>query len=172
MRFEVRPPGVREISAGAPAKIAGENARLKARAIAAAPEEVVLGADTVVVLGDWVLGKPESEADAVSILARLSGATHSVLTAVALISARWGAWEKVIETRVRFRRIPSDEISAYCRTSEPYDKAGAYAIQGLGCLFVEAIEGSYTNVVGLPAEAVLEGLAALTGIAPSGWGGG
>lgn len=109
----------------------------------------VLGADTVVTLDGVILGKPADRAEALHMLGRLSGSTHRVLSAVAL---KHGGREAVrlSETRVRFRTLAPEEIAAYWDSGEPADKAGAYGVQGLGALFVEHLEGSYTGVVGLP----------------------
>ena len=109
----------------------------------------VLGADTIVALDDAVFGKPASEDDALQMLRALSGKAHSVLTAVALVSN--GAVETALSiTEVRFRDIRPDEARAYWQSGEPRDKAGAYAIQGHGAVFVASISGSYSGVVGLP----------------------
>lgn len=109
----------------------------------------VLGADTVVVIGDEILEKPRDRADALSMLARLSGNTHQVLTGIALCqSGRQSS--QVVETLVRFRPIAPAEAALYWDTGEPGDKAGGYGIQGLGAVFVEHLSGSYSNVVGLP----------------------
>ncbi len=109
----------------------------------------VLGADTAVALDDYVLGKPESEGEAVEMLTSLSGRAHKVLTGVALDYA--GEITSVTSvTEVRFREIRHDEASAYWQSGEPRDKAGAYAVQGIGGIFVEYISGSYSGVVGLP----------------------
>jgi septum formation protein len=109
----------------------------------------VLGADTVVTLDGVILGKPADRAEALHMLGRLSGSTHRVLSAVAL---KHGGREAVrlSETRVRFRTLAPEEVAAYWDSGEPADKAGAYGVQGLGALFVEHLEGSYTGVVGLP----------------------
>jgi len=109
----------------------------------------VLAADTVVVLGGELFGKPADEAEALAMLARLSGRSHNVLTAVAL------RWQSVRESRVttsevRFRATTPAERLAYCRSGEPYDKAGGYAIQGQAAVFVEHLSGSYSSVMGLP----------------------
>ena len=122
-------------------------AREKAEAISR--DLPVLGADTVVVLGDTVFGKPASRDDALSMLLTLSGRRHRVMTAIAL---HWND-RTVVErsdTQVRFRDIDPDEALAYWHSGEPAGKAGAYAIQGLGGIFVAFIEGSYSGVVGLP----------------------
>lgn len=123
----------------------------KALAGAAADDAVlpVLGADTIVALDDAVFGKPASEDDALAMLGALSGKAHSVLTAVALVSN--GSVETALSTtEVRFRDIRPDEARAYWHSGEPRDKAGAYAIQGHGAVFVASISGSYSGVVGLP----------------------
>jgi septum formation protein len=109
----------------------------------------VVGADTIVLAGDRILGKPASQEDALNILALLSGRTHRVLTAVAIISADEMKLA-LSDTEVRFREITPDEARAYWQSGEPVDKAGAYAIQGKGGLFVESLSGSYSGVVGLP----------------------
>jgi len=109
----------------------------------------VLGADTVVVLEDRVFGKPQSKDEALCMLASLSGRAHEVLTGVALISN--GDLQTAVSlTEVQFREIHPDEALAYWQSGEPAGKAGAYAVQGLGGIFVSAIHGSYSGVVGLP----------------------
>lgn len=109
----------------------------------------VLGADTTVVLDGKVFGKPADRADAERMLSLLSGRTHEVLTAVALASAQ-GVSIRVSVSAVRFRALAAEEIAAYWATGEPHDKAGAYAIQGLGAVFVESLTGSFSGVMGLP----------------------
>jgi septum formation protein len=110
---------------------------------------VVLGSDTIVVLGDNMLGKPLDEADARRMLGLLSGNTHTVMTAVALTDGSRTLC-RLIQTRVEFCRLTPEVISAYVATREPLDKAGAYGIQGWGGCLVRAIHGSYSAVVGLP----------------------
>jgi septum formation protein len=110
---------------------------------------VILAADTVVTLGDAVFGKPESRDDAVMMLEALSGKGHSVLTGVAVLY-QGAVRTTVSRTSVRFRQISPDEATHYWQSGEPCDKAGSYAIQGKGGIFVEAISGSYSGVVGLP----------------------
>jgi len=109
----------------------------------------VLGADTTVVVDSKVFGKPADRADALHMLGVLSGRTHEVLTAVALASKE-GLSMRVSVSAVRFRALAADEIAAYWETGEPRDKAGAYAIQGLGAVFVESLTGSFSGVMGLP----------------------
>ena len=130
------------------------NARAKARAVAASragDDAVVLGADTIVVLDGDVLGKPADAADAAAMLRRLSGRTHTVVTAYALVHCGTGdECVRSVEAAVTFRALDDDEIAAYVATGEPLDKAGAYGIQGRGALLVERIDGDYFTVVGLP----------------------
>ncbi|MBF0143781.1 MAG: septum formation inhibitor Maf [Magnetococcales bacterium] len=117
-----------------------------------------LGADTVVVTEEGEpLGKPVDAADAARLLALLSGRNHRVVTAVALCRlADHRCEHRLVETRVWFKRLAHTEIAAYIESGEPFGKAGAYAIQGLGALLVTRIEGSYSNVVGLPLQETLE----------------
>lgn len=110
---------------------------------------VVLGSDTIVVLGEQILGKPVDEADALKMLTELSGHIHSVMTAVALTDGKT-TLTRLVETKVQFCQLDEQDILAYIATGEPMDKAGAYGIQALGGSFVERIEGSYSAVVGLP----------------------
>ena len=127
-------------------------AREKAQRVASQnPDSLVLGSDTSVVLDGEILGKPVSAAEAKTTLARLSGQTHQVMTAVAL--AQQGRCQSsLVVTSVRFRSVSDAEISAYVATGEPMDKAGSYGIQGLGGIFVSELKGSYSAVVGLPLQ--------------------
>ncbi len=123
---------------------------------------IVLGADTEVVLDDKILGKPRSTEDARRMLQQLSGRTHSVLTGAALIRLPDGERRQFIEsTQVHFRPITEEELSSYLATGEPYDKAGAYGIQGHAGRFIPRVEGCYFNVVGLPLSRVLTELHSL-----------
>jgi septum formation protein len=123
---------------------------------------IVLAADTVVVLDGKILGKPSSAENARHMLQQLSGRTHSVLTGVALVRLPDGERRQFIEsTLVHFRPITDEELSSYLATEEPYDKAGAYAIQGLAGRYIPRIEGCYFNVVGLPLSRVLTELVSL-----------
>ncbi len=124
-------------------------AEQKAAAASVAAGRLVLGADTVVVLDEQALGKPRDEADAIDMLLSLSGRRHQVLTGVALKTPQKMHLTHSA-TDVQFREIGRDEAALYWQSGEPADKAGAYGIQGLGGQFVEAIEGSYSGVVGLP----------------------
>lgn len=123
---------------------------------------IVLGADTTVVLDNQILGKPGSAEEARHMLQQLSGRTHSVLTGVALVRLPDGERREFTEfTLVHFRPITEEELSSYLATEEPYDKAGAYAIQGQAGRYIPRIEGCYFNVVGLPLSRVLSELKTL-----------
>ena len=130
------------------------NALAKARAVVVrhrGEDAVVLGADTEVVLDGEVLGKPADDAHARDMLTRLSGRTHSVVTAYALVDCISGdELVRAVETDVTFRPLTDDDIDAYVATGEPLDKAGAYGIQGRGAVLVDRIGGDYFTVVGLP----------------------
>ena len=126
--------------------------REKALAVAQ-PTEIVLGADTTVVIGNETAGKPLDVADAKRLLSLLSGNWHEVLTGVSLVRDE-NVTSEVAITRVKFSTMTETEINWYATSGEPDDKAGAYAIQGLAARFIERIEGSYSNVVGLPLETV------------------
>lgn len=119
------------------------------------PGAWILAADTVVEIDGCILGKPADPAAARSMLSRLSGRTHRVLTAVALMAPDGSVdVDELVVSRVRFRLLSSRDIDAYVATDEPWDKAGAYAVQGLARRFVERVEGSYTGVIGLPVEVI------------------
>ncbi len=150
----------------APERLATRLATAKARAVADLPDcpgRYIIGADTVVALGDETLGKPGSAAEARIMLRRLSGVNHTVWTGVCVLDREEPESPIChgVETRVRFRSLSTEEIHRYVATGEPLDKAGAYAIQGGGGALVDQIHGSYTNVVGLPLREVLDALAAL-----------
>ena len=134
----------------APAYVA-RVAEVKARAVRAITHDrplPVLAADTAVVIGERVLGKPRDRTEALAMLAQLSGRTHEVLTAVALLGE--GEHKALCTSRVTFGPISPAQALAYWQSGEPADKAGAYGIQGLGALFVRRLEGSYSGVMGLP----------------------
>lgn len=162
LRFDVCPSAVEEtLRAGVPAlaqarALAFEKAREVAGRVGREPgaPAVVLGADTLVVLDGRPLGKPGSPAEARAMLTWLAGRIHEVVTAVALVEAGSGreAAETVV-SRVEMRPYGAAEIEAYLATGEPYDKAGAYAVQGEGGRLVARVDGCYTNVVGLPVRA-------------------
>jgi septum formation protein len=131
------------------ARVAADKADCVWGRVAAGEPAPVLAADTAVVVDGEVFGKPADAAEAIAMLERLSGCSHTVLTALAL---RWQSERDCLVTRseVRFRATTAAERRAYCLSGEPFDKAGAYAIQGLGALFVEHLSGSYSAVMGLP----------------------
>jgi len=138
----------------APLEYAQRLARAKARAVYALhPNSAVLGADTVVVVDEHLLEKPEDERDAARMLRLLSGRMHQVITGVCLVALAFERTEAEV-TRVVFSPLSEDEIVFYIRTGEPMDKAGAYGIQGIASRWVERIEGCYFNVVGLPLPRV------------------
>lgn len=142
--------------------IARTLANLKARSVAAKHNGMIIGADTVVILDDIILGKPQNESEARQMLTQLSGNSHSVVTGIAVINT--SNCHKIItsiKSRVTFRVINEQEIDSYILSKEPMDKAGAYAIQGKGSNFITKLEGSYTNVIGLPISECLECLAKL-----------
>lgn len=153
--FVIQPGNVEEDLGklnGSPAEKAKQLAFMKAKNIADRNSEgLVLGADTIVVVDGSIFGKPENEADACRMLTELSGREHSVITGLVLIDSSNGECRTGHEeTRVKFARLDKNEIEAYIRTGEPFGKAGAYALQGMGALLVEGINGCYSNVVGLP----------------------
>jgi septum formation protein len=159
LRFSIRAADVDEtpLPGEAPDAYVLRLAREKARA-AARPGELVLAADTTVTLAGEILGKPEDDADAARMLRLLSGREHEVLTGVAVLDATEtgdGRLSSAVDrSLVRMAPLSAEEIAWYVATGEPGDKAGAYAIQGLGSLFVEAITGTWSNVVGLPVPTV------------------
>jgi len=123
------------------------------------PQSWVIGADTIVLIGNAILGKPSSRQEARDMLSRLSGQTHQVFTGYAILcKAQNRFFSDAVRTDVCFKQLSKEEIEWYIRTKEPFDKAGAYAIQGLGTFLVKSINGSYTNVVGLPVCEVIETL--------------
>ena len=151
-RFLVRVADVDETPLGeeSPFNYVARLSTVKALAVAR-PGEIVIGADTTVVIGDEILAKPVDNNDATRMLRLLSGSWHEVLTGMTLVRDSIKCTE-VATTRVKFIEMTADEIAWYAGSGEPDDKAGGYAIQGLGSRFIETIEGSYSNVVGLPIE--------------------
>ena len=157
--FEVEAAAVEEaaaFSAIRPDELALGNARLKADAVACRhPEDWVLGADTIVVLGNEIFGKPADLDEARSFLRRLSGRKHEVMTAVALIN--WSLqrrFEFVERSQVKFRELTPDDVEHYLQLVPVLDKAGAYGIQEHGEILVESIEGEMANIIGLPVKAL------------------
>lgn len=139
-----------------PEELVRINAVAKAKAVAAEyPEKPVLGADTVVSLDGHTYGKPCDKNEACRMLENFSGRTHQVSTGIAMV-VKGEIYTDVVTTKVTFGAMSQEEISRYVETGEPMDKAGAYAVQGIAARFIEKIEGSYSNVVGLPLHAVTQ----------------
>ena len=158
VEFVVKPANIPEVRrpAEAPQIFAERMAREKARAVfAGTNDEYVLGADTIVVANDFVLGKPEDEHDATIMLRLLSGRKHHVITGVCLLGTDFEDVRSET-TAVDFSALSDADIRGYIATGEPMDKAGAYAIQGAASCWISKIEGDYSNVVGLPVALVLQ----------------
>ena len=162
LRFEMEPTDYDEetTSVSEPHEMARELSLGKARAAAQKHRKaIIIAADTLVVLGDRVIGKPHTNAEARDMLRALNGRTHSVITGFTILDAEIGkVLSRSVETRVHMRKLTLREIDGYVRTKEPLDKAGGYAIQGRGAVLVDSIEGDYSNVVGLPLTALAEDL--------------
>jgi septum formation protein len=159
VRFEVEPSEIDEglmHPSGSPVDYVKLAARAKAEQVGRRlnVNAVIIGADTEVLVGREVLGKPASYEDAARMLRLLSGRPHKVLTGICVLLVEGDVFptrlEDHVETEVRVRKLTDEMIDAYVRTGEPMDKAGAYAIQGRGCVLIEGIVGDYFNVVGLP----------------------
>jgi septum formation protein len=155
--FDVRPSGVRELDSGDPAEVALENALRKARAVAALAEVegVVLGCDTLVALAGTIHGKPADERAARATLRALSGATHEVISGLALLQ-EGSERSSTVRTRVSFRVLDERLLNWYLAKGEWRGRAGGYAIQGAGAVLARSVEGDYENVVGLPLAALLD----------------
>ena len=159
IEFTVMVSQAEEISVGeSPRQIAEQNAYLKAKAVFDTLENqeqiLVIGADTVVALGNTIYGKPKDKVDACNMLKSLSGKEHSVITGVAIIKSEnneVSVLKPSEETTVKFKNLTDAEIDDYTNTNEPYDKAGSYALQGEAKRFVEYVKGDRENVIGLPA---------------------
>lgn len=162
LEFTVHPSPVEEpapMQGEAPVDYVKRMAELKTMDVATHfTDQTVLGADTIVVLDDRIMGKPTDKAHALEMLTALSGQTHQVITGFCLVLPDNKTITKAISTDVDMRTSGKAELTGYIATNEPMDKAGAYAIQGIGTFLVTAIRGSYTNVVGLPLARVLEEL--------------
>lgn len=154
LSFRIVPSRLRESnqSGMAPHLHALHWAAAKAKEVAQRyPDEWVLGADTIVVLDGVILGKPDNHSEALNMLSRLSGRSHFVITGLCLILENGGVeTSEYVETKVYMRQLSHNDIQGYVTTGEPLDKAGGYGIQGIGGCLVQRIEGSYSNVVGLP----------------------
>ncbi|MDJ0959729.1 MAG: Maf family protein [Acidimicrobiia bacterium] len=151
----------------APAEMVLRLARAKAEAVRAPSEACVLGCDTTVVLEGTILGKPQSPEHAVEMLLQIAGRSHTVTSGYALCVAGNEPVVGTVDSSVIMTPISRDEAAAYVATGEPLDKAGSYAIQGLGRRFVDHYEGSFSNIMGLPMEAVVPALVAF-GVEPEG----
>lgn len=174
LTFEVMPSDVPEVHqpGESPEEYVARLSRDKAAAIAARDEQAwIIAADTTVLLGEELLEKPADDADARRMLATIAGKTHIVYTGVTLQNAARG-WRdtRVAESEVRMLPLDARDIAWYVSTGEPLDKAGAYAVQGIGAMFIDSIHGSYTNVVGLPL-ALLFQMLRRAGIDPLGGSG-
>jgi septum formation protein len=162
LRFEVEPSNYDEeiASASEPHETARKLSLGKARAAERKHRNaLIIAADTFVVFGDRVLGKPRTDSEARKMLRALNGQAHSVITGFTILDTETGkVLSRSVETRVHMRKLTLKEIDSYVRSKEPLGKAGGYAIQGLGAVLVERIEGDYSNVVGLPLSALAESL--------------
>lgn len=159
--FQVITAQAAEETQGDPDWLVMENARRKARAVwEKHPGHLVLGADTIVYQRGRVLGKPRDREEAIRMLTALSGAWHTVYTGVCLVDAKGGEQLRCDISKVQFVPLEEETIRAYVDTGEPMDKAGAYALQGIGGMYVQRIEGSYSNVIGLPMALVRDMLRA------------
>ncbi len=162
LKFEVEPSDYTEdMRSGLnPRKLAESISLGKAKAVSGKHKNaIVIAADTFIVFGDKIMGKPNTEAEAEKMLMRLRGKSHSVITGFTILDAdNDKVLTKSVETVVHIKNLTPEEIDAYIKSGEPLDKAGAYAIQGLGSVIVEKIEGDYFNVMGLPLSALTEGL--------------
>lgn len=162
LRFEVEPSDYEEdMPLGLePHELARKISLEKAKIVASKHKNsIVIAADTFIVFGGQILGKPHTEKNAREMLEAISGKHHSVITGFSIIdTGKNKTLSKSVETRVYIRKLTLAEIDAYVKSREPLDKAGAYAIQGLGSVFVEKIYGDYYNVVGFPLSALTEAL--------------
>jgi septum formation protein len=160
LQFDVVPSDIDEsaVALDTPEAYVQRLAAAKAAAIASRfPDRWVIGADTIVLIDGKILGKPNGKTAARKMLHQLSGQTHQVLTGVTICCHRFNkVHTEAVRTDVTFKALSPSEIEWYIHTDEPFDKAGAYAIQGLGTFLVRSIQGSYTNVVGLPVCEVIE----------------
>jgi septum formation protein len=157
--FTVRPAEVEELDRGDPGEVALENALRKARAArarASAAQEAVLGCDTLVALGGRIYGKPAGEREALTTLEALSGATHEVVSGLALLLPGEEERTAVARTTVTFRELDGELLNWYLARGEWNGRAGGYAIQGAGAALVRDVQGDYENVVGLPLATLLD----------------
>ena len=168
LKFKILPASVNEdyMDGETPRQHVRRLSQDKARALAHKyPDAWVLGADTIVVIDDLILGKPKNKKQAQQMLERLSGREHKVFTGFTLARTTSKITKTtVVQSAVKFKPINAEEMEWYISCDEPYDKAGGYAVQGKGAYFIKAIRGSYTNVIGLPLCEVLEELKKLDAI--------
>ena len=162
LKFEVEPSNYAEDmhSRLSPDELARAISLGKARAVASKHKNaIVIAADTFIVFGGKIMGKPNTEAEARKMLMALRGKSHSVITGFTILDTEENkVLTKSVETVVHIKKLTPEEIDGYVKSKEPLDKAGAYAIQGLGSVIVERIEGDYFNVMGLPLSALAESL--------------
>jgi len=162
LSFTVDPSSYEEelVPAVKPRLLACRLSSEKARAVAKKHRNaLIIAADTFIVYRDHLMGKPHTEKEALRMLCILNGRSHSVITGFTIVDTVTGkSLSKSVETKVWFRKLTKRELASYVRTGEPLDKAGAYAIQGLGSLIVEKIEGDYFNVIGLPLSSLAKAL--------------
>ncbi len=175
--FDVQPANIDELERDGEAptqlaeRLAIEKALAVARRVGPAPPRQVLGADTIVVLDEEVLGKPRDASHALELLARLTGRRHRVVTGIAVVdSATLRVASRTVESSVTMRSATREELVAYVATGESLDKAGGYALQGGARSFVTEIDGSETNVIGLPVEETLALLESMSDAATGRWG--
>ncbi len=171
LSFEIAPSGVEEhpLPEETPVEHVIRLAETKALDVGTRyPDQWIVAADTAVCIDEFILGKPKNDEEALEMLSRLSGREHSVVTGVAVRHfKRKKGDHQTVETAVKVKTLTAAEMKWYVHTSEPFDKAGAYAIQGIGSFMIESIRGSYTNVVGLPLCELMEMLGRLGAIALS-----
>jgi septum formation protein len=162
LKFEVEPSNYAEDmhSKLRPDELAKSISLEKAKVVARKHKNaIVIAADTFIVFRGKIMGKPDTEAEAINMLMTLRGKSHSVITGFTILDTdRNKVLTKSVETIIHIKNLTPEEIDAYVKSKEPLDKAGAYAIQGLGSVIVERIEGDYFNVMGLPLSALAEGL--------------
>lgn len=161
LEFDIRPADVDETTRPGESpgdyvvRLAAEKARAVRGTLELAETDRILAADTTVVLDNEIIGKPESRPNAEDMIGRLAGRTHLVLTAVCIAAPDGRLWQVLVESAVRFRALTASEIAHYVALGESDDKAGAYAVQGHGASLIDRVEGSFTNVIGLPMPETL-----------------
>lgn len=176
--YELRPVDVPEVPLDGEfaedyaLRVALDKARAGRESLGGEASMPVLGADTAVVSGDVILGKPADRDDALRMLALLSGSSHRVITAIAMVGPDGREASRISTSNVTFRDTTETEREAYWNTGEPRGKAGAYAVQGRGAVFIERLEGSYSGVMGLPIYETAELLRTFGHDVPAGWAGG